>query len=119
MKTITVTELLETTCLLAPEKGALLASEIRNSLGFFSHAVVVDFAGYQFLSSAFLNHAFGQLCIDEDWDIEDFRKKISVKGLDEDDLNELELAIDNAEVRRKLMKKGIDPEEYYSRRIPA
>lgn len=118
MKVLKVTELLGTPVLLAPEKGGELASYIKNSLGFFSPSVEVDFNGYQFLSSAFLNHAFGQICIDEDWDLQKFSKKVTVKGLDEDDQDDLALALDNAQLRRKLLKEGISVEDFFSK-IPA
>ena len=118
MKTIGVVNFLETPCLLAPEKGTLLADEIKRLIK-SARNVSVDFTDYEFLSSAFLNHAFGQLCIDLDWDAATFNKKINVVALDEDDVDELTLAIDNAQTRRSLMKRGIKPEDYYSARIPA
>ena len=118
MKSIKVVELLSTPCLLAPEKGTSLLSEIQNSIK-SSPSVVVDFTGYEFLSSAFLNHAFGQICIDQGWDTDKFHKKVKTKGLDEDDVDELELAIDNVQTRRSLIKQGINPEQYYASRLPA
>lgn len=118
MKNIIVVRLLETPCLLAPEKGKLLADEIRKALA-SSKSVSVDFADYEFLSSAFLNHAFGQLCIDLDWHADVFHQKVQIVGLDEDDADELELAIDNAQTRRSLIKRGINPKEYYASLIPA
>lgn len=118
MKTIKVTEVVRNPCLLAPDKGAQLASEIRKALR-RSPKVEVDFSGYEFLSSSFLNQAFGQLCLDLDWDAKAFFRKLKITGLQEDDLDELELAIDNAQTRRTLVKKGISPQQYFSTRLPA
>jgi hypothetical protein len=118
MKTIKVVEVVGNPCLLAPDKGALLASEIQRALR-RSPKVHVDFSGYEFLSSSFLNQAFGQLCLDLDWDTKAFFRKVKITGLQEDDLDELELAIDNAQTRRALVKKGITPQEYFSARLPA
>ncbi len=119
MKSIKVVDLLGTPCLLAPELGQSLAARIKDSLGLFSSSVKVDFEGYQFLSSAFLNHAFGQICIDEDWDTPKFEKKVSVVGLQEDDLDEMRLAVDNAQARRNMIRQGISPETYYSAHLGA
>lgn len=118
MKTIKVVEVVGNPCLLAPDKGTQLASEIQKSLRRNSK-VGVDFAGYEFLSSSFLNQAFGQLCLDLDWDTKAFFRKVKVIGLQEDDLEELKLAVDNAQTRRTLVKKGISPQEYFAARLPA
>lgn len=117
MNTIRVVELLGTPCLLAPERGIQLAAEIKKSIGFLSR-VEVDFTGYEFMSSAFLNNSFGQICLDEGWDSEKLHKKVKIKGLDEDDLDEFALAIDNAQSRRVLLRQGINSEQYLSR-LPA
>ncbi|MBI3193656.1 MAG: STAS-like domain-containing protein [Ignavibacteriae bacterium] len=117
MNIIHVISLIGSPCLLAPEKGATLAETIRKSLQ--SHqTITVDFSGYEFLSSAFLNHAFGQLCIQLGWDINSFHQKLTILGLDGDDMNDVELALDNAQTRRSLLGQGINPEEYYSSRLP-
>ncbi len=118
MRNILVVKLLETPRLLAPEKGKLLADEIRKVLA-STKTISVDFTDYEFLSSAFLNHAFGQLCIDLDWHADVFHQKVKIVGLDQDDAEELELAIDNAQTRRSLIKRGINPKEYYASLIPA
>ena len=118
MKTINVIDVVGNPCLLAPDKGAQLAAEIRKALRKTSR-VEVDFSGYEFLSSSFLNQAFGQLCLDLDWDNKAFFRKVKIAGLQQDDSEELELAIDNAQTRRALVKKGISPQEYFSARMPA
>lgn len=97
--------------------GRPLASEIKKHLQ-SQHRVNVDFGGYEFLSSAFLNHAFGQICIDLNWDAETFRQHISIANMDEDNLEELQLAIDNAQTRRVLILRGMSPDKYYSSRLP-
>lgn len=119
MNTIRVTRLFDNPVLLAPEKGEELCKKIRAGLKKFD-TVKVDFAGYEFLSSAFLNRAFGQLCIDLDMSMQEFEKKVEILNLNEDDTEDLALAIDNAQFRRKLIKQGVtDIGEYFASRLPA
>jgi len=117
MRTIRVVDYLGTPCLLAPEKGETLAAELKIELQAQNH-IQVDFSGYEFLSSAFLNHAFGQLCIDLNWDTKTFRQRVLITNMEEDDLEDLELAIDNAQTRRGLILRGENPDQYYSSRLP-
>lgn len=112
-----VVDFLGTPQLIAHENGTALASEIKKQLQ-TQHRVNVDFGGYEFLSSAFLNHSFGQICIDLNWDAETFRQHISITNMDEDNLEELQLAIDNAQTRRVLILRGMSPDQYYSSRLP-
>jgi hypothetical protein len=58
------------------------------------------------------------MCIDEEWDVEKFHRTIKITGLDEDDKDELSVALDNAQTRLRMLKKGIKPEELFER-IPA
>lgn len=118
MRTIPVVDTLGTPCLLASEKGTLLGEEIKQILQ-TQPAVRVDFTGYEFLSTAFLNHALGQLCIDLNWDAKTFHDNVHIANMGEDDLEDLELAIDNAQTRRGLLLRGVDPDQYYSSRLPA
>ena len=118
MKPINVVELVGNPCLLAPDKGTSLLQSINDGLK-KTNSVVVDFTGYEFLSSTFLNHSFGQLCIDNDWDETTFKAKVLIKGLEEDDLDDVALTIHNAQVRRSLIRKNISPADYYSQRLPA
>lgn len=118
MKKLQVVAFLGTPCLLVSEKGDVLAAEVRHQLD-SNGQVNVDFGGYEFLSSAFLNHAFGQLCIDMNLDVPLFHNRIRVSGLQEDDAEELELALDNAQTRRTLLMKGTNPDQFFSSRLPA
>jgi hypothetical protein len=118
MMTIKVIDIIGNPCLLAPEKGDMIASAIQGALK-EAKFVRVDFTGYKFISSAFLNHAFGQLCIDLSWTPEAFSKNIEIVGLDEDDAEEVLLAIDNAQIRIQLLSKGIKPEQYFARHVTA
>ena len=113
-----VVDVINNPCLLAPEKGKIIADLIKASLEKHDF-LVVDFTGYEFLSSAFMNHALGQICIDLDLDKNTFQEKIKIEGLQDDDIDDVTLAIDNAQLRRRLHKKGVSPEEYYSTRLPA
>ncbi len=118
MKTIKVVKLLESPCLLAPEKGELLFEKIKNELK-KSEKIILDFSEYQFISSTFLNRAFGQLCIDLCLSIKDFRNKIEIRNLDEDDLDEVELTLHNAQMKRKLIDKNIDFKKLSESMLPA
>jgi hypothetical protein len=118
MTTIKVIDIVGSPCLLASEKGDIVASTIQGALKTTSF-VEIDFAGYKFLSSAFLNHAFGQLCIDLNWTSDAFKKNIRIIGLDEDDMQDVELAIENAQTRIQLLKRGIQPEQYFAQHITA
>lgn len=118
MKTIKVVSLVGNPCLLSPDKGTILLKAI-NEVVKNENSVVTDFTGYEFLSSTFLNHSFGQLCIDNDWDDAILKKKVIITGMEEDDLDEVALTIHNAQVRRNLLHQNISPEQYYSERIPA
>ena len=119
MNTIRVTKLFDNPVLLAPEKGEELCKKIKAGLRRFD-VVKVDFFGYEFLSSAFLNRTFGQLCIDLDLSAEEFKEKVKILNLSEDDSDDLALAIDNAQFRRKLIKQGVtDIGEYFASRLPA
>ena len=119
MNTIRVVKLFDDPVLLAPEKGEELCSRIKAAIKRFGSAKV-DFSGYKFLSTSFLNRAFGQLCIDMDIDADEFQKKVEISNLSEDDMDDLELAIDNAQFRRKLINQGVkDLGEYFATRLPA
>jgi len=117
MKTIRVLDITNNPCLLAPEKAEKVAESIRKYLK-NGDTVQIDFTGYEFLSSAFLNRAMGQVLIDLDIDKNKLDSIVKVTGLQDDDADDLALAIDNADLRRKLLKKGVSPEEYYSSHVP-
>ncbi len=118
MNTIKVTKLLDNPVLIAHEKGEELCRKIKAGIERFGN-VKVEFSGYEFLSSAFLNKAFGQLCIDLDLSAREFAEKVEITNLSEDDLDDLALAIDNAQFRRKLINQGVkNLREYFASRIP-
>lgn len=110
MRTIKVVEILGDPVLLAPDKGERIRKEIEHS----KDPVIVDFDGYQFLSSTFLNHAFGQLCINNCWPAATFHEAVKVVNLQDDDIDELDLTIGNAEMRLGMIQKGIDPLEFFA-----
>ncbi len=116
--TIKVVNLLNSPCLLASEKGVSLSEEIKINLAKYNK-VKVDFSGYKFISSTFLNNAFGQLCIELSMSKEEFNENIFIIGLDEDDEDEIELTIENAQMKRKLIDKDIDFKELSKTMIPA
>jgi len=118
MKTIKILDITENPCLLAPEKAVKVAEKIKKYLQ-NGETVQVDFSGYEFLSSSFLNRAIGQIIIDMDLDKKNFKYSVKIAGLQDDDVDDIYLAIDNADLRRKLLKKGVSPEEYYTSHIPA
>jgi hypothetical protein len=118
MNTISVVGLIGTPCLLAHEKGEQLRYELEKHLQ-LSGTVVVDFTGYEFISSTFLNHSFGQLCIDSKWGRKEFLAHIKIMGISDDDTEEVDLAISNAEMRMSMMGKNIFPEDYLSSTLPA
>ncbi len=119
MKSIHVVDFLENPVLLAGELGDRLEEKIKQTLN-GGHGVEVDFAGYKFISSTFFNRAFGQLCLDMDWSADKFKKNVKVAKLEEDDYDDVELALNNAQLRRKLKKSGVtDMKEYFESRLPA
>lgn len=119
MKTIRVVEFLDNPVLLAGELGERLEEKIMETLK-RARGVEADFSGYKFISSAFLNRAFGQLCLDMDWSADKFKKNVKVLALEDDDTDDLELALYNAQLRRKLKKNGVkDMKGYFESRIPA
>jgi hypothetical protein len=118
MTKICVVGLIGNPCLLASEKGDQLANELKRVLQ-ARQFVEVDFSGYEFLSSAFLNHAFGRVTVDLSLDTRTFNELIKIKGLDEDDMDEVQLAVANAQTRRTLLNNGVNPDEYYATHLPA
>ena len=115
MRTIKIVEILGNPVLLAPDKGERIRKEIEEA----TTPVAVDFDGYKFISSTFLNHAFGQLCINMQWSGKVFFEKVIITNLQEDDYDELLLAIDNAEARLEMMRKGINPKDFFATHLPA
>lgn len=116
MATIKVIELIGDGSLLASDKGIRLYNAIRDQLK-AGHKVEVDFTGYEYLSSTFLNHSLGQITIDFGMDPKKFSERIDVVGLNEDDISDAQLSVQNADHRRRLLEKGIDPQTYYSTHV--
>lgn len=113
MKKIVVIELLKSPILLSEEKGKELLKALKKSFDKLGDCQI-DFQGYKFLSSAFLNSSFGQLCIDENISIGDFNKKFEVINLDDNGKDDLELCLSNAQLRKKFIDKGCNEEDFYS-----
>ena len=110
-----VVEILNSPVLLASEKGDKLYMHIKKALGEKPFKeITLDFDGAKFLSSTFLNHAFGQLCIDLKISEKQFFSKINFINLDEDDLDEVKLCVLNAQMRREIIKKGHDDKKIYA-----
>jgi hypothetical protein len=113
---IRVIEVVDSTILLLPEQGKLLAKKIKLLFN-RDRDIIIDFEGYEYFSSTFMNHSIGQLLIDLDLDKKKFNKYFRVTGLKEDDTDDVSLVLNNSQMRRKLYKKGLPAEEYYSNRL--
>lgn len=112
---IKVVEILNSPVLLASDKGDKLYKLIKKTLGAKPFKeITLDFDGAKFLSSTFLNHAFGQLCIDLKISEKQFFSKIKFVNLDEDDFDEVKLCVLNAQMRRDIIKKGHDEQKIYA-----
>jgi hypothetical protein len=117
MTKIKVCALLKTSNLLAPEKGETLRESIIQALK-ESSKVILDFEGYEYISSTFLNESIGKLLIDTKWSKEKLLKKISWCNLADDDETDILIAIENAETRLYLLKNNINLEEFYRSNLP-
>ncbi len=113
MKSISVVETMGTRELLSPDLGHRLYELIRDALR-KNDSVHVDFATYEFLSSSFLNRSLGQISMDFDLDQERFDRRIQIVGLEKDDIDDVRLCVQNAVMRKKLLDKKIDLNQYYS-----
>lgn len=110
-----VVEILNSPVLLASDKGDKLYRHIKKAIGAKPFKeITLDFLGAKFLSSTFLNHAFGQLCIDLKISEKQFFNKIKFVNLDEDDLDEIKLCVLNAQMRRDIIKRGYDEKKFYA-----
>ncbi len=112
MKKILVVEALETSVLLSSDKGKslfyIIVEELKNH-----KKIILDFSGYEFISTTFLNNSFGDLIVTYNWDNESLKQHIDIVGLSEDDLDDLHLAVSNAKYRKDLIDKGLSPQEIY------
>lgn len=110
-----IVEILDSPVLLASEKGDKLYRLLKKAIGTKPFKeITLDFEGYRFLSSTFLNHSFGQLCIDLKLSEKQFFNKIRFNNIDEDDLDEVKLCVLNAQMRRDILRKGHDEKKIYS-----
>lgn len=91
---------------MTPEQGAELRSQIAELLHAGGDVVVVDFDGYRYLSSMFINQAFGRLAVDENLDQAEFFRRLELLNLSDDDLDKVKLSLVNAMNRRRLMQRG-------------
>ncbi|MFA6977869.1 MAG: STAS-like domain-containing protein [Ignavibacteriaceae bacterium] len=112
MKIIKVIFALETAHLLTAEKGSAFLQLVKSELN-SEDIVELDFAGYEFISSSFINRAFGDICLEKGWDVKDFYSKVKFTNIDKDDIDDIELAIFNAKHRRELMDSGKNLSDYY------
>lgn len=118
MKTLKVIEVVGSAVLLHSDKGDHLKKAMQEALRETSQ-IAIDFAGYQFLSTMFLNFSFGALCLENDWSREEFFGHITIQNLAEDDGDDVELSLRNAQQRRELRKNNIDTAEFYERNVLA
>ncbi|MBU0559950.1 MAG: STAS-like domain-containing protein [Bacteroidetes bacterium] len=120
MKTISVVSLLGTTALLTAEKGIELFEKIIELLKAHHESspplekFILNFEGYEYVSSTFMNRSFGRLCVDKDWTVAKMKQHFFIENLIEDDMEDLELSILNARERSKLLAKGIDLRKHYA-----
>jgi len=113
MTKLLVTEFLSTNQLLSSEKGKKLSEKIIELLK-LNENVEVDFYGYLSIGSSFINRAFGDTCIALNFSPNDFKEKIVLKNIDEDDVDDIMLSVYNAVNKLQLLKAGKNLEEYYS-----
>ena len=113
MKVISVVKLLGTTALLSAEKGLELLDNMMQAL-LNTNQLTIDFCGYECISSTFLNRSFGRLCVEMKWDLNEIKEKLELLNLNEDDREDLELAVLNAIERSELLKNGVDLNSHYS-----
>jgi hypothetical protein len=114
---IKISDIIAGDALLSIQKGELLYSELEKGLA-LSSDVAVDFTGFAYLSSSFLNASVGKLVLEHGWSEEDFDRHIRVSGLDEADESRFRLTVANAVNRITLRRKNIDTKEFYARLIP-
>lgn len=110
--TINVCEFLGTVNLLAPNKGQELKNKITLLLC-SKQTVTLDFSGYKYLASSFLNEAIGRLIIENQWNSAAFKEKVKWINISEDDEVDIELSIENAKTKLYLIKNKIDERQFY------
>jgi len=113
MITINVVKLIGSSSLLSSNKGITLYEELNNFLK-EHRQITLDFFGSEYLSTIFINHSLGQLCVDMGWDITKFYEHFNIINISEEHQASIELAISNAYHRYNLIAQKLDPKEYYS-----
>ena len=113
MKKISVVEKLDTPVLLSTDKGKSLFYILLDELK-HQETLVLDFSGYEYISTTFLNNSIGDLVVTNNWDFETLNKHLNISGLSEDDLEALKLSVNNSKFKKSLIDKGLNPEEIYS-----
>ncbi len=118
MKTLNVIEVVGSPVLLNSDKGDQLKEAMRTALRETSQ-ITIDFEGYQFLSTMFLNFSIGRLCLENNWGEAEFRQHVTMMNLADDDWSDVELAFENVQKRRELSQNNINITEYYDRNVVA
>ena len=118
MLSIKVCDFLKTSHLLSPDNGKKLRENVVEGLS-TNDSVELDFQGYEYISSSFLNEILGKLLIDNQWSIGEIKQQVKWINISEDDETDFSIALENAETRLKLIKKNINPEEFYRKQLPA
>jgi len=118
MKTIKVCDLLGTENLLSPNKGKVLKEEILRILS-LQETVVLDFTGYKYIASSFINESIGNLCIQNHWSKKTLLKKVNWINLSEDDEIDILIAIENAQTKIYLIKEKIPQDKFYQENLHA
>lgn len=113
MTKLLVTKFLSTNQLLSSEKGKKLSEKIIELLE-TNESVEVDFDGYLSIGSSFINRAFGDTCIELNMLPDDFKEKVILINITEDDVDDIMLSVFNAVNKLRLIKAGKNLEEYYS-----
>lgn len=117
MAKINVCEFLKTNNLLALEKGEELRHKILNLLQ-NNKEIILDFEGYDYISSSFLNESIGKLIVDQELSVGELMSRVKLENISEDDEIDFQIAIENAKTRLHLIKSNIDPEEFYRANLP-
>jgi len=112
MAIINVCEFLNTNNLLAPDKGRQLRHKILSLLK-GNKEIALNFDGYNYISSSFLNESIGKLIVDQELSVDELTSIIKWENISEDDETDFQIAIENAKTRLHLVKNDIDPEEFY------
>ena len=80
--------------------------------------ITLNFEGYDYISSSFLNESVGKLIIDQELSVDELKDRIKWENISEEDETDFQIAIENAKTRLHLLKNNIDPEEFYKANLP-